>query len=376
MNCDIGLIGLAVMGENLALNIESRGYSVAVFNRTISKVDDFIDGRAKGKNFVGCHSLEELVKSLSRAAQSDDDGQGRPGRRSTSSSNSCRCFARATVIIDGGNTLFTDTERRTQYVESKGLLYIGTGVSGGEEGALKGPSMMPGGSEAAWPLVKPIFQAIAAKVGPNNDIPCCEWVGPRGAGHYVKMVHNGIEYGDMQLICEAYCMLKYALGLTTTSCTTSSHEWNEGELDSYLIEITRDIFSVKDPDTGKLPGRHDSRHGRRQGHGQMDEPVGARPRRAEHTGDRGGLCPLPVGAERSTRVRASKVLKGPTAKFDGDRSEVHRAVRQALYASKICSYAQGFVQIAGRGQGAQLAAGFRQHRPAVARRLHHSRGVS
>jgi len=211
--CDFGLIGLAVMGENLALNVESRGFSVAVFNRTVDKVDKFIEGRAAGKRFVGCHSIEELVKSLKpprklmmlvKAGPAVDDfiDQIIP------------LLEPGDVIIDGGNTHFSDTERRTKYIEDKGLLYVGTGVSGGEEGALKGPSMMPGGSPDAWPLVKPIFQAIAAKVGPNDDIPCCEWVGPRGAGHYVKMVHNGIEYGDMQLICEAYAMLKNAVGLT------------------------------------------------------------------------------------------------------------------------------------------------------------------
>ncbi len=248
--CDFGLIGLAVMGENLALNVESRGYSVAVFNRTTEKVDEFINGRAKGKKVVGCHSVEELVKNLKtprkvmmmvKAGEAVDAliEQLLPH------------MSPGDVLIDGGNEFYANTERRTKYIESKGLQYIGTGVSGGEEGALKGPSMMPGGSEKAWPLVKPIFQAIAAKVGPKNDIPCCEWVGPRGAGHYVKMVHNGIEYGDMQLICEAYSMLKEGLGLSNDELYDVFTEWNKGELDSYLIEITRDIFSVKDPETGK-----------------------------------------------------------------------------------------------------------------------------
>ena len=248
-NCDIGLIGLAVMGENLALNIESRGFKIAVYNRTTSKVDELINGRAKGKNFVGCHSLEELVGALAsprkvmlmvKAGAAVDEFIEKL----------IPLLSPVDVIIDGGNTLFTETERRTQYVESKGLLYIGTGVSGGEEGALKGPSMMPGGSEKAWPLVKPIFQAIAAKVGPNNDISCCEWVGPRGAGHYVKMVHNGIEYGDMQLICEAYWMLKNALNTSNEELYDIFQQWHEGELNSYLIEITRDIFSVRDDLTG------------------------------------------------------------------------------------------------------------------------------
>ncbi|MBL8872801.1 MAG: NADP-dependent phosphogluconate dehydrogenase, partial [Planctomycetaceae bacterium] len=247
--CDFGLIGLAVMGENLALNVESRGFRVAVYNRTTDKVDQLIQGRAAGKNFVGCHSIADLVKSLKRprlvmtlvkAGPAVDDlieqllPHLEPGD----------------VIIDGGNEHYENSERRTKYIESKGLLYVGTGVSGGEEGALKGPSMMPGGSPQAWPLVKPIFQAIAAKVGPKNDIPCCEWVGPRGAGHYVKMVHNGIEYGDMQLICEAYYLLKEAAGLTNDELYNVFDQWNRGDLQSYLIEITRDIFSVKDDQGG------------------------------------------------------------------------------------------------------------------------------
>src|SRR5262245_35297203 len=243
--CDFGLIGLAVMGENLALNVESRGYSVAVFNRTTAKVDEFIAGRAKGKRFVGCHSLDELVKSLAKPRKIMMMVKAGPAVDDLIESLLPLCD-KGDVLIDGGNTYYSDTERRTKDIESKGLLYCGTGVSGGEEGALLGPSMMPGGSEASWPIVKPIFQAIAAKVGPKDDIPCCEWVGPRGAGHYVKMVHNGIEYGDMQLICEAYFLLKEALGLTNAELYDVFDQWNRGELDSYLIEITRDIFSVKD----------------------------------------------------------------------------------------------------------------------------------
>ena len=341
--CDSGLIGLAVMGENLALNVESRGFSVAVFNRTTSKVDDFIAGRAAGKNFVGCHSIQELVENLQtprkimlmvKAGPAVDDfiEQLIP------------LLSPGDVIIDGGNTRFDDTERRTQHVESKGLLYIGTGVSGGEEGALKGPSIMPGGSERAWPLVKPIFQAIAAKVGPNGDIPCCEWVGPRGAGHYVKMVHNGIEYGDMQLICEAYWMLKLALAMTNDELYEVFSRWYQGELNSYLIEITRDIFSVKDPDTGQ---------------GLVDLILDAAG--AKGTGKWMSQLALDLGmpstlvteavyarslsAMKDSRVRASKVLTGPTVHFHGSREDFVEQVRQALYASKICSYAQGFVQL-------------------------------
>lgn len=341
--CDFGLIGLAVMGENLALNVESRGFRVAVFNRTVSKVDQFLAGPAAGKKFVGCHSLQELVQALATprkvmlmvkagAAVDDFINQLIP------------LLSPGDVIIDGGNTHFSETERRTAYVESKGLLYIGTGVSGGEEGALKGPSMMPGGSEKAWPLVKPIFQAIAAKVGPNGDIPCCEWVGPRGAGHYVKMVHNGIEYGDMQLICEAYWMLKQALGMSNDELHEVFAEWYKGELNSYLIEITRDIFTVKDDLTG----------------GELVDTI-LDTAGAKGTGKWMSQLALDLGvpstlvteavyarclsAMKPARVRASKVLKGPAGKFHGDRQRFTEEIRKALYASKICSYAQGFVQM-------------------------------
>ena len=248
------------------------------------------------------------------------------------------------VIIDGGNEHYTNTERRTQYVESKGLLYVGTGVSGGEEGALKGPSLMPGGSPAAWPLVRPIFQAIAAKVGPNGDIPCCEWVGPRGAGHYVKMVHNGIEYGDMQLICEAYFMLKNALGLSNDELYGVFDEWNRGELDSYLIEITRDIFSVRDPDTGgylvDLVLDTAGAKGTGKWMSQLALDLGV-----PSTLVTEAVYARCLSAMKDARVRASKVLSGPTPKFTGDRQAFIGETRQALYASKICSYAQGFVQM-------------------------------
>ncbi|MBA3484265.1 MAG: decarboxylating NADP(+)-dependent phosphogluconate dehydrogenase [Pirellulales bacterium] len=341
--CDIGLIGLAVMGENLALNIESRGYKVAVFNRTTEKVDEFINGRAKGKNFVGCHSLKELVDSLKaprkvlmmvKAGAPVDDllGQLLP------------LMSKGDIPMDGGNSEFQDTERRTKTLEEQGFLYVGTGVSGGEEGALLGPSMMPGGSPAAWPHIKPIFQAIAAKVGPNDDIPCCEWVGPRGAGHYVKMVHNGIEYGDMQLICEAYFLMREALGLTNDELYDVFDTWNRGELDSYLIEITRDIFSVKDP----------------EGDGFLVDTIldtagakGTGKWMSQHALDLGVPSTLvteavfarSLSALKEARVRASKSLKGPSARYTGDRKAFIESIRQALYASKICSYAQGFVQL-------------------------------
>jgi 6-phosphogluconate dehydrogenase len=341
--CDIGLIGLAVMGENLALNIESRGFSVAVFNRTVSKVDDFMAGRAKGKNFVGCHSLKELVDKLAsprkvmlmvKAGAAVDEFI----------EHLLPLLSPGDVIIDGGNTHFTETERRTAYVESKGLLYIGTGVSGGEEGALKGPSMMPGGSVQAWPLVKPIFQAIAAKVGPNKDISCCEWVGPRGAGHYVKMVHNGIEYGDMQLICEAYWILKNALGLSNDELYDVFAQWNRGELDSYLIEITRDIFSVKDEETGQhlvdLVMDAAGAKGTGKWMSQLALDLGV-----PSTLVTEAVYARCLSAMRDSRLRAAKVLTGPTDKYSGNREEFIEQVRQALFASKICSYAQGYVQM-------------------------------
>ena len=345
--CDFGLIGLAVMGENLALNVESRGFRVAVFNRTTEKVDKFIAGRARGKGFVGCHSLEEMVRNLSaprkvmmlvKAGPAVDDfiDQLTP------------LLSPGDVIIDGGNTHFADSERRTKYVEDRGLLFVGTGVSGGEEGALKGPSMMPGGSPAAWPLIQPIFQAIAAKVGEDGNIPCCEWVGPRGAGHYVKMVHNGIEYGDMQLICEAYLMLKEAIGLTNDQLHEVFDQWNRGELQSYLIEITRDIFSVLDElaGNGHLVDKILDTAGAK-GTGKWMSQL------ALDLGVPSTLVTAAVYARslssfKAARVRASEVLPGPPATAHAattDKDRFIEQVRQALYASKICSYAQGFVQL-------------------------------
>ena len=246
-DCDIGLVGLAVMGENLALNIASRGFKIAVYNRTTSVTDAFTAARGNQPGVVGCHSLEDLVASLKAPRKVMLMVKAGPAVDALIQ-QLIPMLSSGDVIIDGGNTLYSDTERRTTEVEAAGLLYVGSGVSGGEEGALKGPSLMPGGSKAAWPLIQPIFQAIAAKVGPGGDIPCCDWVGPRGAGHYVKMVHNGIEYGDMQLICEAYALLKHGAGLSNDALAHVFDEWNQGELDSYLIEITRDIFTALDPD--------------------------------------------------------------------------------------------------------------------------------
>ncbi len=343
-NCDIGLIGLAVMGENLALNIESRGYKIAVFNRTTSVVDNLINGRAKGKKFVGCHSLEELVQSLAKPRKIMMMVKAGPAVDALID-QLIPLLEPGDVLIDGGNTHYTDSERRTQYVESKGLLFVGSGVSGGEEGALLGPSLMPGGSEKAWPLIKPIFQAISAKVGPNGDIPCCEWVGPRGAGHYVKMVHNGIEYGDMQLICEAYFLMKQALNLSNEQLYDVFEEWNKGDLDSYLIEITRDIFSVKDPDTGDYLVDKILDTAGAKGTGKWMSQL-ALDLGVPSTLVTEAVYARCLSALKDARVRASKVLSGPNKKYNGDSKKFIEAVRNALYASKICSYAQGYVQLA------------------------------
>jgi 6-phosphogluconate dehydrogenase len=341
--CDIGLVGLAVMGENLALNIESRGYSIAVFNRTTSVVDELMAGRAKGKQFVGCHSLEELVKNLKSPRKVMLMVKAGPAVDALIE-QLIPLLSPGDVIIDGGNTHYADTERRTQYVESKGLLFVGSGVSGGEEGALLGPSLMPGGSEKAWPLIKPIFQAIAAKVGPKNDIPCCEWVGPRGAGHYVKMVHNGIEYGDMQLICEAYYLLKRGLGLTNDELYDVFADWNRGDLDSYLIEITRDIFSVKDKETGKYLVDVILDKAGAKGTGKWMSQL-ALDLGVPSTLVTEAVYARSLSALKSARQRASKSLTGPSGTYAGDKKEFIEQVRQALYASKISSYAQGYVQL-------------------------------
>jgi 6-phosphogluconate dehydrogenase len=341
--CDFGLIGLAVMGENLALNVESRGYRVAVNNRTTAKVDELMEGRAKGKKFVGCHSLEDLVKSLAKPRKIMMMVKAGPAVDDLIETLIPLCD-KGDILIDGGNTYYKDTERRTKYIESKGLLFCGTGVSGGEEGALLGPSMMPGGSPDAWPHLKPIFQAISAKVGLNNDIPCCEWVGPRGAGHYVKMVHNGIEYGDMQLICEAYFLMKEALGLTNEELYTVFERWNRTELDSYLIEITRDIFSVKDDAGGYLVDKILDKAGAK-GTGKWMSQL-ALDLGVPSTLVTEAVFARSLSALKDERVRASKVLPGPEhTKNKGDKDEFVEQIRQALYASKIVSYAQGFVQM-------------------------------
>ena len=317
--------------------MESKGFRVTVYNRTLQKVDNFMNGRAKGKNIAGAHSVEELILTLKqprkvmimvKAGQAVDD----------MINTIIPYLEKGDIIIDGGNTHFPDTNRRTAFVESKGFLYIGTGVSGGEEGALLGPSIMPGGSPAAWPHVKPIFQAIAAKV--EDGTPCCDWVGENGAGHFVKMVHNGIEYGDMQLICEAYQIMKDLLHMSAGDMHQVFREWNEGELDSYLIEITRDILAYKDTDGQPL----------------VDKILDTAGQKG--TGKWTGVTALELGvpltliaeavfsrclsAIKEERVKASKILRGPTPSFTGKLTDFIDDLKNALYASKIVSYAQGY----------------------------------
>jgi len=311
---DIGLIGLAVMGENLVLNMESHGFTVAVYNRTVDKVNNFIDGRGKGKKIIGTSTIEELIASLKsprkimimvKAGKPVDDFI----------ELLIPHLDKEDILIDGGNSHFPDSIRRTKYLEGKGLLYIGTGVSGGEEGALRGPSIMPGGSPDAWKFVKPIFQSIAAKV--EDGSPCCDWVGENGAGHFVKMVHNGIEYGDMQLITEAYLIMKNLLGMNAAEMHEVFKDWNKGELDSYLIEITRDILAFKDEDGNPL----------------IDKILDTAGQKG--TGKWTGVASLDLGvpltligeavygrclsAMKDERVSASKVLSGPKPNFSGDK---------------------------------------------------------
>jgi len=343
-SCDIGLIGLAVMGENLALNIASRGYSIAVYNRTTSVTDAFVAGRGNQPHVVGCRTLEELVLSLKSPRKVMMMVKAGPAVDELIKTLT-PLLSKGDVIIDGGNTLPSDTDRRTREVEASGLLYIGTGVSGGEEGALKGPSLMPGGSKAAWPLVQPIFQAIAAKVGPKGDIPCCDWVGPRGAGNYVKMVHNGIEYGDMQLICEAYWLLKQAAGLSNEQLAKAFDTWNRGELDSYLIEITRDIFTARDPETNDFVVDQILDKAGAKGTGKWMSQL-ALDMGVPSTLVTEAVYARCLSAMKEQRIRASQVLAGPDLRSHDATQEFIDQVRQALYASKIASYAQGFVQLA------------------------------
>ncbi|MEY3191090.1 MAG: hypothetical protein RIS10_1207 [Pseudomonadota bacterium] len=336
MKANIGLIGLAVMGQNLVLNMNDHGFKVAVYNRTTSTVDEFLDGPAKDTLVVGTHSLEALVDSLAsprivmlmvKAGEVVD----------LYIDKLVPLLSAGDIIVDGGNSLFTDTNRRTADLKAININYIGTGVSGGEEGARHGPSIMPGGNKAAWPMVKPIFQAISAHV--DGD-PCCEWVGDNGAGHYVKMVHNGIEYGDMQLICEAYQLLSEGLGLRADEMHEIFSEWNKGELSSYLIEITAAILAYKDEDGLPL----------------VDKILDTAGQKG--TGKWTGINALDLGipltligesvfarclsAQKSERVMAAQVLPKRTKNFSGDKKAMIEAVRDALYAAKIISYAQGF----------------------------------
>jgi 6-phosphogluconate dehydrogenase len=337
--CDIGLIGLAVMGQNLVLNMNDHGFRVAVFNRTVSKVDDFLADEAKGTEVVGAHSIEELVALLKRPRRimlmvkaGDTVDQ--------MINHVVPHLEPGDIIIDGGNSLFTDSNRRTKELAARGILFIGTGVSGGEEGARRGPSIMPGGNPAAWPHVKAIFQSIAAKVA--DGTPCCDWVGEDGAGHYVKMVHNGIEYGDMQLICEAYELLQRGLGLKPDDLHQVFAKWNDGELDSYLIEISSQIFAKKDDDGKPLVDKILDTAGQK-GTGKWTV-IGALDTGQPVTLIGESVFSRCLSALKDERVTASKVLQGPAATtLDGDRAQFIEDVRRALYCSKIISYAQGYM---------------------------------
>ena len=334
---DIGLVGLAVMGENFILNMESKGFTVACFNRTVSKVDNFMNARAKGKNIIGCKSIEEFVNSLAKP---------RKVMLLVKAGGAVDAFIDQVlpllddgdIIIDGGNSHFPDTIRRTEYVESKGKLYIGTGVSGGEEGALIGPSIMPGGSPAAWEHVKPIFQKCCAQT--DEGEPCCDWIGENGAGHFVKMVHNGIEYGDMQMICETYQMMKQGLALTNDEMHEVFTEWNATELDSYLIEITRDILGYKDEDGNEVVDLILDTAGQK-GTGKWTA-VAALDVGQPLTLIGEAVFARCLSALKDERVAASKILHGPKESFKGDKAGLIADLKQALYASKIVSYAQGY----------------------------------
>jgi 6-phosphogluconate dehydrogenase len=335
---DIGLIGLAVMGENLVLNMESHGFTVAVYNRTTEKVDAFLAGRGAGKKIVGCHTVAELVGALKKprkimimvkAGKAVDEVI----------EELVPHLEKGDILIDGGNTEYPDTVRRTRALKEKGLRFIGTGVSGGEEGALKGPSIMPGGDPEAWPHVKPIFQAIAAKVA--DGTPCCDWVGPEGAGHFVKMVHNGIEYGDMQLIGEAYWILAKLLGMDASALHDVFARWNQGPLESYLIEITRDIFAFKDQATGKAMVDLILDKAGQKGTGKWTVEA-ALDLSVPLTLIAEAVFARCLSAQKDERVAASALLKGPSPHYEGNAQSFVADVEMALYASKIVSYAQGF----------------------------------
>ena len=335
---DIGVIGLAVMGRNLILNMDDHGYTVVAFNRTTSKVDDFLANEAKGTQVIGAHSAEEMVAQLKRPRRVML--MVKAGKAVDETIEHLLPYLEVgDIIIDGGNSLFTDTIRRVQYAESKGLLYVGAGVSGGEEGARNGPSIMPGGSPEAWPHIKDIFQAITAKL--EDGSPCCEWVGEGGAGHYVKMVHNGIEYGDMQLIGEAYQLMRDYLGLNTDEMSAVFTEWNKGELDSFLVQITAEILAFKDEDGQPLVDKILDAAGQK---GTGKWTVISSAELAQPTSlITEAVYARVVSALKEQRLEASKVLKGPGTSFEGEKKDFVEQIQQALYASKIISYAQGYM---------------------------------
>ena len=353
-SCDIGLIGLAVMGQNLVLNMNDHGYTVGVFNRTVSKVDEFIAHEAKGTKVQGAHSLEELCGMLKRPRRVMIMVKAGDVVDQTIASL-LPFLEKGDIVIDGGNSLFTDSNRRTKDLAEKGILYVGTGVSGGEEGARFGPSIMPGGNPEAWPAVKEIFQAIAAKV--DDGTPCCDWVGEGGAGHYVKMVHNGIEYGDMQLICEAYQLLKDGLGLGADELATIFADWNKGDLDSFLIEISAEIFAKKDDDGKPMVDKILDTAGQK-GTGKWTA-ISALDLGMPVTLIGESVFARCLSAIKDERVAASKVLDGPKPQIAGDKKEFIENVRRALFCSKLISYAQGYMLLreAGKEQNWNLNMG-------------------
>ncbi len=335
--CDIGLIGLAVMGENLVLNMESKGFSVAVFNRTTEVTDKFAAGRGRNKNIQPTRTMEEFVRALKRPRKAMI--MVKAGAPVDAVINQLApLLEKGDVIIDGGNSLFTDTQRRGKELEQSGIHFVGCGVSGGEEGALKGPSLMPGGSRESWEIIAPIFRKIAAQV---EGEPCCRYMGPDGAGHYVKMVHNGIEYGDIQLICEAYAILKDIAGMDAPELAGTFAEWNKGELDSYLIEITYQIFRKIDPETGKPLVDVILDKAGQKGTGIWTLQSAIKQSIVISTINAAVEARV-ISSRKEERVEASKILPQPKVeKFEGDRAHLVDAVRDALYASKIVSYAQG-----------------------------------
>ena len=342
-NADIALIGLAVMGQNLILNMNDHGFTVVAYNRTVDKVDHFLANEAKGTKILGAHSIPDMVAQLKKPRRVMMLVKAGPPVDELIE-QLLPHLEPGDIIIDGGNSLFEDTNRRVKYCEGKGLLYVGTGVSGGEEGARRGPSIMPGGSPAAWPHVKGIFQSVAAKVA--DGTPCCDWVGENGAGHYVKMVHNGIEYGDIQLICEAYSILKNGLGLSTQEMHDIFAEWNTGELDSYLIEITRDILAFKDTDGQPLVDKILDTAGQK-GTGKWTV-INSLDLGIPITLIAEAVYARTISALKDERVKAARKLKGPrpalaVAKNPEKKKQFIADVRDALYASKIISYAQGYM---------------------------------